>query len=92
MMNNHTQGPWVATAQASANFYTILTGNKWLASVQFNGELMEAKQEANARLIAAAPELLEACKKAEEWLEDWASAEPYMSVIRAAIAKAGGAA
>ena len=45
---------------------------------------------ANARLIAAAPELLEACKKAEGWLSGWASAEPYIDVLRAAIAKATG--
>jgi len=50
----------------------------------------EAEFEAHARLIAAAPELLEACKSAEMWLEGWASAEPYISKIRAAIDKATG--
>lgn len=35
-------------------------------------------------------ELLEALKKAEEWLDGWASAEPYISVIREAIARAEG--
>lgn len=47
-----------------------------------------AECAANARLIAAAPDLLEACKQAEAWLSGWASAEPYLSIIRAAIAKA----
>jgi hypothetical protein len=46
--------------------------------------------EANARLIAAAPDLLDACRAAEEWLNSWASAEPYIATIRAAIAKATG--
>ena len=37
---------------------------------------------------AAAPDLLHACEQAVEWLEGWASAEPYIGVLRAAIAKA----
>ena len=32
--------------------------------------------------------LLMACRQAKEWLEGWASAEPQLAVIRAAIAKA----
>lgn len=31
---------------------------------------------------------LRACLAAEEWLDQWASAESYISVIREAIAKA----
>ena len=37
-----------------------------------------------------APELreaVEALRAAEEWLEGWASAEPYLSTIRAALTK-----
>lgn len=37
-------------------------------------------------------ELLAALKGAEEWLSGWASAEPYLTTIRAAIAKAEGGA
>lgn len=48
--------------------------------------------EDDSRLIAAAPQLLEACRQAEQWLEGWASAEPQLKVIRDAIAAAGGAA
>jgi hypothetical protein len=33
-------------------------------------------------------ELLAACKAAASWLESWASAEPYLSELRAAIAHA----
>jgi hypothetical protein len=43
---------------------------------------------ANARIMGFAPDLLAACEAAEEWLEGWASAEPYISTIRAAIEKA----
>lgn len=44
-----------------------------------------------AHFIAAAPDLLAACRRAEQWLEGWGSAEPYLTEIRAAIAKAAGA-
>lgn len=33
-------------------------------------------------------ELLAACKRAETWLDQWTSAEPYVSDLRAAIAAA----
>lgn len=42
------------------------------------------------RIRSAAPDLLHACEQAREWLESWASAEPYISVLDAAIAKAKG--
>ena len=37
-------------------------------------------------------ELLDACKGAVRWLEGWASAEPYLSILNEAIAKAEGTA
>lgn len=32
--------------------------------------------------------LLEACKSAEQWLMEWASAEPQLAILRAAISGA----
>lgn len=37
-----------------------------------------------------ARDLLRACQMAEEWLSGWASADPYIDIIQAAIAKAIG--
>jgi hypothetical protein len=48
----------------------------------------EPETFANARLIAAAPDLLEACEAARLWLAGWASASPYIETLDAAIAKA----
>ncbi len=65
----HTPGPW--TAQPTH-------GNGWgvfATPLQFNVLDNSAPEpinaEANARLIAAAPELLKACEKALAIAEDW---------------------
>jgi hypothetical protein len=95
-MSKHTPGPWVTKAQGDANHYFMMQPNgRWLAFIQFNGELLTAEQETNACLIAAAPELLAAAKLA---LEYWAHREQryknrspvWVQETRAAIAKATG--
>lgn len=56
-----TPGPWEYHAQGDANDYCLLTHEKqWVISFRQNGELMTAKQKANARLISKAPLLIEA--------------------------------
>ncbi|MGS1115975.1 hypothetical protein [Castellaniella sp. UC4442_H9] len=40
-------------------------------------------------LKAERDKLRAACEKAAEWLEGWASAEPYLSELRAALAQEG---
>jgi hypothetical protein len=52
----------------------------------------EAQQHANARLIAAAPELLAALRKLVEWQDEVKNAVPriYLDRAQAAIAKAEG--
>lgn len=47
-----------------------------------------AERDKHARLIAAAPEMLDALRQAREWLEGWASATHQLEVINAAIASA----
>jgi hypothetical protein len=95
MSATHTPAPWTPHQQGDANFYVILHENKWLASIQFNGEQMEAKQMANLNVMAAAPELLEALTSIVEFWDANVPAD-YLSeqhkAARAAIAKATGAA
>lgn len=70
----HTPGPWkiiafvpderyeIATEKSTSSFY------RSVATVTFGySEPAETEQHANARLIAAAPELLEACTTMAEW-------------------------
>lgn len=56
----HTPGPWVARAGLSNWSITTAYGQRTFAIALINSERVE--QEVNARLIAAAPELLEALK------------------------------
>ena len=85
----HTPGPW------RAEKYCIWAGDKYIAGTQTGiGE----PQEANARLIAAAPDLLYQLKRAHARIKNsvppiWGptSEKGYLlSEIEAAIAKAEG--
>lgn len=65
-MTEHTPGPWIYTKGVGFKHYVASENGDLDFSLQ---ELhwrdgREVPAEANARLIAAAPELLEACKEA----------------------------
>lgn len=66
----------------------------------FHGTFKEGETEANARLIAAAPELLAACRNWIEWLDSDGEGDfdgaadkeaAMLNAMRAALAKATGA-
>lgn len=101
----HTPGPWrlVETAgrfDTRVNGYLIKYGpvGNWLAHVEACGNAA-LDNEANARLIAAAPDMLEALRDAlgtlyEMWpinLVSQFNDDPGVVKIRAAIARATGA-
>ena len=64
-MSKYTAAPWYFHPQGEANIYAINHYKEkykfpsWLLVLQHNGEQLTAEQEANMRLIAAAPDLLE---------------------------------
>ena len=65
----HTPGPWTAASQdAETNEIPIKSGKSILARVAPRPH-WDATQESNARLIAAAPDLLYALKEAKLMLE-----------------------
>lgn len=112
MSNQHTPGPWMRT-HGSGRYY-IKTDKHSIATVfSSNGEFgcptnpTSEQASANARLIAAAPELLEALRNLELGANtveacytrnpgNFASAlrdlREYSELARAAIAKATGGA
>ena len=56
-MSKHTPGPWTAIFQEDWRSTKVVTADgRWIADVSMFGD----SADANARLIAAAPELLEA--------------------------------
>lgn len=83
MSGSYTPGPWYCSGAAFEDD----------GGVSYNLHAADmAISAANARLIAAAPELLEACRSAEDFLatvEDDAALAIY-DQLRAAIAKARG--
>jgi hypothetical protein len=103
-MSEHTAGPWAWGVNPKGNYTNELVVRPagefpqglWIADVGSSGD---PEREANACLIAAAPELLEACEAVsdmcgpmnpyvgEDWEANWANA---IRMMRLAIAKARG--
>ena len=83
----HTPGPWEADSDA----YVVNEYNRVIADVFINDDDNREERAANARLIAAAPELLAALQAVAEYWDGG----PYYNkpgeveaLFRAAIAKA----
>lgn len=99
-MSEHTPGPWMMGDLAKGGCCEILpiTGDRHLAICDvWSHEKPFEEQSANARLIAAAPDLLSELLKAEAYVELQTSdprnaklARQDLKSIRAAIAKATG--
>lgn len=94
MSEKHTPGPW-KLAEAVKGRYTKTNlrrirsereGTEHGAVCEVYGIKDGTEANANARLIAAAPEMLEALRVAEESVGDLKALE----IVRAAIAKATG--
>lgn len=97
-MSSPTPGPWVVDGRDKDGFDSVMQDSSprddFFASV-YSGD--ENVQAANARLIAAAPDLLAACEDFKRELQEWcASNTPptdstmaeLMQRVSAAIAKA----
>lgn len=92
----HTPGPWTITSWATG----AVNGphDRMVASVYGDHAdcQRDERQDANARLIAAAPDLLEALRKVRDWMDDPVENMrcpvdmELASAIRIAVAKAEG--
>ena len=110
-MANHTPGPWeAARLKRHARIYVDVSqearergGPRSIASVCCDkSQMHQGEAEANARLIAAAPDLLAACEGCLAYLESKAlsinvpdseanDAADMTAAVRAALTKANGA-
>lgn len=90
MVNEYTAGPWAEIdTNDDGDIYIGSTDN--LVAIVTTLPFSDRRfPEANARLIAAAPDLLEALMAVNDWLDDQSLVEPSVSRqgIRDAIAKA----
>jgi len=93
MMSKHTQGEWIARPDPSGSV------NDWCIGLNDDVspvDLVAVCHERDARLIAAAPDLLRAAQQAEAdmaWAEAAVHGTNFQSaliLLRAAIAKATG--
>lgn len=90
MTKQHTPGPWSRNISADGKYPTIFAGRNQHVAVA-SQQKDPAETEANISLIAAAPELLEACAQALAAMElNGHAAEYTPGLLRAAIAKARG--
>ena len=96
-MSNHTPGPWISEPGKGGEDFNIFAPFKgdqqrmivYIATAEYTG--FEGQVEANARLMAAAPDMLEALKLAKRFIaESDKRTGQELSVFRDAIEKAGG--
>ncbi len=85
-MSKHTPGPWKPTYESDPYRLVDHTDGREIAAVS---GVDNENRDANARLIAAAPDLLEALKGLLPMWESGVS-EPWVEAAKAAIAKAEG--
>jgi hypothetical protein len=90
-MNKHTPGPWAVYLNQDTNQFEVFHDEgrgygRMLAHIV--GE--RSSFEANARLVAAAPDLLAACEAALDWFVSVAADGAPATTVRAAIAKVRG--
>lgn len=89
-MSKHTPGPW---ARSTLGFQ-VLTGDGRHSICEARDRRGQEEQVANAQLIAAAPDLLEACEAVDEFFVRHANSGlvqseiDFLNKVRAAIAKA----
>ncbi|OOE15148.1 hypothetical protein BSR09_00660 [Stutzerimonas degradans] len=93
MSNGHTPGPWRAVqASNSGQVHILAEVNGYDRAISMDIWNDCDEQEANVRLIAAAPDLLEALEHCVDSLgSEFALPSECIQQARAAIAKARGA-
>ena len=87
-MSKHTPGPWIVVSRGMFSPKVVDANSLGICHTTY----APTGAEANARLIAAAPDLLEALKEIVDAADGagWEQLDPSFKKARAAIAKATG--
>lgn len=92
---DYTKRPWITAIATETGFETLVLGNNgddgMVADCHASWRRHE-ENEANARVMSAAPDLLDALESLYEWVEEcWPEYRPdeLMAKAEAAAAKAG---
>lgn len=88
-MSKHTPGPW-KVIPVKTGYYIDSRCGPVADTMDFDDEYGSIESEANARLIAAAPDLLEAARALLDLAERHGWLHVAVNAARAAIAKAEG--
>ena len=98
MAEKHTPGPWTCSEKPNGPWWQIAAGNQSIctahATDKKNTQVYAGMFHANAQLIAAAPDLLEALDQLVQYVVDCAKGDHLEGAIRTAeraITKATGA-
>lgn len=88
----HTPGPWKAQL-LNADGVVIRKTNYEINTPEYDvatflGQSAPIRKKADALLIAASPDLLDACRVVLPWLESKGAAKQDIATVRAAIRKA----
>jgi len=91
----HTEGPWLYQEESDAYTHIVRAVSNPGRILASTPQRSDGEAEANARLIAAAPELLDALEAAEGFVdghsESWyKSGQALLAEMRSAINKAKG--
>ena len=96
MMDKHTPAPWNATDFRSGNWkiWDVVTEDKNPVCVVSTPKIEQTPEaleefEANARLIAAAPEMKEALQRLDIAVQAWWKAEPGLIPEAVQVVEAG---
>jgi len=98
-MSKHTKGPWIATRSDPAEGSDVWwitacpAANQETELATVAGGYQHERHEANARLIAAAPDLLAMCEELAECSDYWSEYDVPIGLaerLRDVIAKAKG--
>ena len=96
----HSPSPFTAKTDGCGGYNIIDAEGRTIGATSgaFSKDIPAKEEDANAKLFAAAPDLLAACEAADKFLQDGypdhevSDAERTLrEALRAAIAKAGGA-